>query len=227
MSGYNPSRQLSGHLAAVAMRLISASVSASSWKMPRGRLPRVAHGPGRGAALLSWPEGRTGSAVPSASSWRMSPGRLPRVAHGPGRGAALLSWPEGRTGSAVPSPVKDVELAAIGWGSRSSITGDNEAHAFSVAAIDERGTRSIALGTSRRLACGDEEHASPAAAIDERGTRSMALGTSRRRACGDEEHASPAAAIDERGSSLNGCEQKFAAAVLLACSLACLLVLRV
>ena len=108
MSGYNPSRQLSGHLAAVAMRLISASVSASSWKMPRGRLPRVAHGPGRGAALLS--------------------------------------WPEGRTGSAVPSPVKDVELAAIGWGSRSTIT-----------AMKERGTR--------RRACADEKHAFPAAAM--------------------------------------------------------------
>ena len=42
----------SGHLAAFALRLISASVSASSFKMPRGRLPRVAHGPGRGATLL-------------------------------------------------------------------------------------------------------------------------------------------------------------------------------
>ena len=164
---------------------------------PYGLPAGLVGGDGVTQLLLAAAAMRVISASVSASSWKMPRGRLPRVAHGPGRGAALLSWPEGRTGSAVPSPLKDVELAAIGWGSRSTITGDNEAHAFSVAAIDERGTRSIALGTSRRLACGDEEH------------------------------ASPAAAIDERGSSLNGCEQKFAAAVLLACSPACLLVMGV
>ena len=43
----------------------------------------------------------------------------------------------------------------------------------------------------------------------------------------DDDHDHGAGRVRPSGSSLNGCEHKFAAAVLLACSLACLLALRV